>query len=335
VLLESIVSIALITIIMTALTALFVTSMKVTNHQRASQNAIRIATDVIDQARGLGASNLPVSWPSQTINGVQFTITPTQQPCSMDSSGTCQPDPAGTYVRVDLAIGWTGQECPSTGCTYNTSVVLSALPDPVFLSSATTSASPSPSPSSPPSGNLALGQPGNQRTALNTPGSLQLAYACAATPCTLTALGLPTGLVMNASGAVSGVPTQPGTYAVSVTLTDAGSKSVKQTFRWYVLSFSGLPDVTLTGNGSGKCQSSTLPTLTSYVQGASGAQTYALAVTPGTPTLVLQSGATLGLAGGNLCGSSIVQTATVTVTDAGDGAPSVSVAASFKVVVKP
>jgi len=56
VLLESVMAIGLITVLMVALTALFVSAMQSTAHQRATQGAVRIATDEADQARGLSAA---------------------------------------------------------------------------------------------------------------------------------------------------------------------------------------------------------------------------------------------------------------------------------------
>lgn len=133
VLLEAIVSIALITILMTALTALFVTTMKVTNHQRSSQGAIRLATDAIDNARGLGAANLTTTPTQQTIGNVTYSVTPTKSRCSMAADGSCSDDSSGTYVRYSVLIAWTSADCGTSPCTYRTSVVLSAAPDPTFL----------------------------------------------------------------------------------------------------------------------------------------------------------------------------------------------------------
>jgi type II secretory pathway pseudopilin PulG len=144
VLLEAIVSIALITILMTALTALFVSTMKVTDHQRTNQSAVRLATDVIDNARGLGAANVTTTPTQQTIGNVTYTVTPTQEPCSLAADGSCADDPAGKYVRYGVLIEWSGPDCGASPCKYRTSVVLSAAPDPTFLAGGPTSTSSSP-----------------------------------------------------------------------------------------------------------------------------------------------------------------------------------------------
>jgi type II secretory pathway pseudopilin PulG len=153
VLLESIIAIALITIIMTALTALFVTSIKVTDHQRASQNAIRIATDLVDQARALGpepadtSDGLPsvdtaLLPASQSINGVVFTIAYDQSWCRLPDGATggdpvcadtdSNPGALGLYLRLGVTLSWPGADCPAAGCTYRTSVVMNTDSDPYF-----------------------------------------------------------------------------------------------------------------------------------------------------------------------------------------------------------
>lgn len=150
VLLESIVSIALITIIMTALTALFVTSMKVTNHQRSNQAVTRIATSLMDQARAAGAQDCtgttvaPVcpglqavaAQPGQNAGGIAYTPTFSLSWCTLTAGtpvcGAAGPQP---FVKVSLTLSWTDNTCPSGGCAYPTSLMLSAAPDPYFESS--------------------------------------------------------------------------------------------------------------------------------------------------------------------------------------------------------
>jgi type II secretory pathway pseudopilin PulG len=149
VLLEAIVSIALITILMVALTALFVSAMKVTNHQRLNQGAVRLATAAIDTARGLGPKNLPDGDAVQTVGGIEYTVKSSQEVCALDSAGACvdptnpDVDPADQtcaadddcpFVRYLVTISWDGAECGSSPCTYKTSLVLSAAEDPVFVS---------------------------------------------------------------------------------------------------------------------------------------------------------------------------------------------------------
>ena len=137
VLLEAIVAISLITVLMTALTALFVTSIKVTNHQRLSQSAVRLATDVIDQARGMGVGALPTTATDQTIGGTTYHSTYTA--CTLDTTtGTCTTGVTGALVRFAVTITWPGSDCGSGGCSYSTSVVLSNAADPTFLVAAPT-----------------------------------------------------------------------------------------------------------------------------------------------------------------------------------------------------
>jgi type II secretory pathway pseudopilin PulG len=144
VLLEAIVSIALITILMTALTALFVSTMKVTNHQRTNQSAVRLATDLIDNARGLGATNLPTTSYDQTIGNVTYTVKPSQEVCAIQPDGSCPAAADGTYVRYSVLITWPGSQCGTTPCKYTTSMVLSTASDPVFLPVGSVSVMPGP-----------------------------------------------------------------------------------------------------------------------------------------------------------------------------------------------
>jgi type II secretory pathway pseudopilin PulG len=148
VLLEAIVSIALITILMTALTALFVSTMKVTNHQRTNQSAVRLATDLMDQARaqgvkdctGTGAPTCPAlqvlaTQPAPTISSITYTPTYALSWCDVPATGvpSCGNSGPKPFVQVAVTLTWSGSTCAPSGCTYQTSMVLSAAADPVFV----------------------------------------------------------------------------------------------------------------------------------------------------------------------------------------------------------
>lgn len=153
VLLEAIVSIALITIMMTALTTLFVSAMKVTNHQRLSQSAVRLATDSIDNARGLGWETLTkdpgmYASDSRTIANTKYDVVSTYFGCDSTSGDvgfavdftSCTEVTAAAekkdFLQVRVSVGWKGADCAPGGCTYTTSVVLSTAQDPTFLAAA-------------------------------------------------------------------------------------------------------------------------------------------------------------------------------------------------------
>lgn len=66
---------------------------------------------------------------------------------------------------------------------------------------------------------------------VNQSYSAQLSAAGGASPFTWAASGLPDGLTLNSlSGAISGAPTRRGTYAVTITVTDARGTTAQKTF---------------------------------------------------------------------------------------------------------
>lgn len=67
-LLESLVTIALITVIMTALTTFFITAMSSTARQRSQQAATQIANSAVEQVRGLGAGGAVSGRDSGSVN---------------------------------------------------------------------------------------------------------------------------------------------------------------------------------------------------------------------------------------------------------------------------
>ncbi|MEO5900409.1 MAG: putative Ig domain-containing protein, partial [Ilumatobacteraceae bacterium] len=66
-------------------------------------------------------------------------------------------------------------------------------------------------------------------------------------PYTWTVTGLPTGLVMNAAGAISGTPSAAGTYATKVTLVDAMGATTNRTYSVVVAATAAVCPGTVTG----------------------------------------------------------------------------------------
>ncbi|MBL9144325.1 MAG: putative Ig domain-containing protein [Verrucomicrobiaceae bacterium] len=83
---------------------------------------------------------------------------------------------------------------------------------------------------------IAVTQPGDQTSTAGVPASLQInATAPTGTTLTYSAIGLPTGLTINASsGLITGTPSTSGTFPSRVTAT-GGGQSISQDFTWTVL----------------------------------------------------------------------------------------------------
>ncbi|MFC8760640.1 M4 family metallopeptidase [Streptomyces sp. NPDC057193] len=92
--------------------------------------------------------------------------------------------------------------------------------------------------------------PGNQYTAVNAAGSLQIqAISTNSGPLTYSAAGLPAGLSINAStGLISGAATTLGTSNVTVTVKDPTNASSTATFPWKVYTPGPCNPVQLLGN---------------------------------------------------------------------------------------
>jgi subtilase family serine protease len=82
---------------------------------------------------------------------------------------------------------------------------------------------------------VTLNTPGPQTTTQGAPTSLQIAGSDSGNqPLSYSATGLPAGLTMSATGAISGTPTTVGTSTVSVTATDGPGNTNAITFTWTI-----------------------------------------------------------------------------------------------------
>jgi type II secretory pathway pseudopilin PulG len=293
-LMESIVAISVVTIVMSALTALLVTVTQVTDHQRDEQTAARIAVSSLDRVRAIGAAGavsgrdtnsataqfnwspasadhpatapdvapwladmtiaadtasaagsgasaaVPTSAVAQQINGRTFWISYFVGYCwrgAGTGDGPCgktQSDGAVQYVRVVVAVGWTGGNCNTTWCDYVSATLLDGTGDPVF--NFNQAAPTSPQLVTVPDQSSVLGEAVD-----GVEGISGCADPCAisasdgAPPMIFAATGLPAGLAMDSNGLVSGTPTTKGTYSVTVTVTDAFLNTDTETFAWTIV----------------------------------------------------------------------------------------------------
>src|SRR6478609_7726347 len=87
------------------------------------------------------------------------------------------------YLRAVVAVTWTGSRCPSTGCLFVTSTLLSPVDDPLFSSTQSPPAAPT------------LTNPGAQVSAVGDTVNLQIVFAAVpAARFALTSGTLPAGL---------------------------------------------------------------------------------------------------------------------------------------------
>lgn len=112
-----------------------------------------------------------------------------------------------------------------------------------------------------------LTSPGNQSTTAGQQASLQLAGSDPeGQPLTYSATGLPPGLSLGwNTGFISGVPTTPGTYTVSASVSDGVLSSPVRTFSWVVSNVSQpdstVPLVTITTPTTGNSYASSSSTI--------------------------------------------------------------------------
>ncbi|MDQ1036065.1 Zn-dependent metalloprotease [Streptomyces sp. V3I8] len=87
----------------------------------------------------------------------------------------------------------------------------------------------------PPTGGVTVTNPGSQSSTVGTAVSLQVSASSSNSgSLTYAATGLPTGLSISGSGAITGTPTAAGTYSTVVTVTDSTGAKGTASFTWTV-----------------------------------------------------------------------------------------------------
>lgn len=107
-------------------------------------------------------------------------------------------------------------------------------------------------------GTITLTSPGNRTTTAGTPVWLKIPVTDpdgSSYPPTVTASGLPTGMVINKSGVITGWPTHPGTYTVHVSASDALYGSGSTSFTWTIAAAAntGFTGLVRQVGGTAKC----------------------------------------------------------------------------------
>jgi len=333
---------ALLAIIMAALTVFAITVTNSTSYQRQRQGAIQLATTQLDLIRGMTPADLEVGrrltdvtaqfagapaavspWLTAMTPAVDLTATATQ-PATLPVTTTATVNStvmtATTYVGFcALASGGTGSECtkPVSGAgDTGTLRAVVAVTWPggrcpagtctyTTATLVSTAADPVFAKNQPPPPAPSVTEPDDQTTVVGDTVSLQLAMPAGAgvDPATWQATGLPAGLAISTTGLVTGRPTTPGPAApVQVTVTDAFLRTATGGFTWTVV-----PPVA----------AQTLANQTSVVGTAIGALTLAATGGTGAPFTWTDPGKTLP------AGLVLSSTGTVTGTPTGPGTAAV------------
>jgi len=333
---------ALLAIIMAALTVFAITVTNSTSYQRQRQGAIQLATTQLDLIRGMTPADLEVGrrltdvtaqfagapaavspWLTAMTPAVDLTAT-AAQPAALPVTTTATVNSTVMTATTDLgfcalASGGTGSECtkPVSGAgDTGTLRAVVAVTWPggrcpagtctyTTATLVSTAADPVFALNQAPPPAPAVTVPNNQTTVVGDTVSLQLAMPAGAgvDPATWQATGLPAGLAISTTGLVTGRPTSPGPAApVQVTVTDAFLRTATGGFTWTVV-----PPVA----------AQTLANQTSVVGTAIGALTLAATGGTGAPFTWTDPGKTLP------AGLVLSSTGTVTGTPTGPGTAAV------------
>jgi prepilin-type N-terminal cleavage/methylation domain-containing protein len=270
-LVEILVATMLIGIVMTALTSFFVGTVSITSQQAGRQAAVQLAAAATERVRALSGSAvvvgrdrastesqwddpvagvapyladmqqtwdkdaespagesapLPTSARSVTLNGVSYAQHWYVGKCwQRPDGGDCAAAELADYIvfyRVVVAVTWSDRNCTDSECSYVTSTMVSAAPtEPVF--NANDTAQPA-----------KVTNPGNRVGEVQVPDSLQLVATGGAPPLIWSGSGLPPGLEIASNGLITGTPLTAGTYAVTVSATDAFNLVGSAGFTWTI-----------------------------------------------------------------------------------------------------
>ena len=287
-LLEAVISIALLSIIMAALTTFSITTINSTGYQRQRQAAVQVANSTLDTLRAVQSSTLANGRTAAAVQS-QFNAAPTQVAPWLttmtqlsDGSGATSPQipmsasttlnntvfTATNYLGTCTASGTavTDNACtttvPSNPVTYTRAVVAVTWPGPRCpnsLCSLVTATLISPrsdplfsSQQQPPTAPT-ITDPGSQISWLGQTVSVQFATdpGSGVDPETWSATGLPAGLSISPSGLVTGQPTALGSSTVTVKVVDAFLRSSTRAVTWRVVNpLSGLTNPFTTTAGA-------------------------------------------------------------------------------------
>jgi prepilin-type N-terminal cleavage/methylation domain-containing protein len=129
-LIEVLSSLAVVGVVMTAVTTFFVRSMVTVDLQATRQVAIQVAADGMEELRAVPGS-LVLDWIQDHAGAEPVTIN------GLDFQRRWDVPTATTLVTATVRVTWTANGCPSGTCSYSTSTLIStAAIEPIFEPSA-------------------------------------------------------------------------------------------------------------------------------------------------------------------------------------------------------
>jgi prepilin-type N-terminal cleavage/methylation domain-containing protein len=129
-LIEVLAALAVVGIVMTAVTTFFVRSMVTVDIQAARQAAIQVAADGMEQLRAVPGA-LALKW--ITDNAAARTVSAN----GLDYTRSWDVPPAGSLLTATVHVSWPSRGCAGGTCNYSTSTLIStAMIEPIFEPSA-------------------------------------------------------------------------------------------------------------------------------------------------------------------------------------------------------
>ncbi|GAA2522205.1 type II secretion system protein [Winogradskya humida] len=212
------------------------------------------------------------------------------------------------FFKVVVSVTWPDKFCTGGTCVYVATTLVSIGNDPVFD---TKTAAPT------------VTDPVAQKSYVGELAGLQVLSSGGKLPLTWTATGLPPGLTMTSAALISGTPTTAGSYTVTVTVTDAQSRTDDSTFAWTVAAAPAI-----TNPGAQTTRTSTAVSFQPVVTGGVAPLTW---TATGLPT-GLSINATTGLITGTTSTTTQTTAVILTATDSGTIPKTVTATFSWRIL---
>jgi prepilin-type N-terminal cleavage/methylation domain-containing protein len=126
-LIEVLTALAVIGVVLTATTALFVRSMTMVNAQGARQAAFQVATDGLEGLRSVSGTQTQ-TWLAAhaATETILVNSVPYQRTWTVDTT-------TPGLLSATVSVSWAERECPAAGCVFKaTTLISTATAEPVF-----------------------------------------------------------------------------------------------------------------------------------------------------------------------------------------------------------